>query len=397
MQDSAQDGAQGAAENVQDAVTQPAARVIDYADQVLDWVRNDSADVLIYCAAAFVLYLTLVLIREGFKKLAGDPERHGVYSWKGIFGRLVRRTRSFFLLACAAEAVILTVDAPAGFQRVVGFFFTVAAVIQGAIWIREFILAVIARKANDPNEDESTLQTAMGIIRLLVSIVVWALAVILILDNIGVDITALVAGLGVGGIAIGLAAQGIFSDLFAALSIIFDEPFKKGDVINYGAITGTVENIGLKTTRVRALDGEEVIVSNTKLLDDNIRNLAQFRRRRVVLHFGVTYQTPPKVLNSLQGELEALVSDIHGATFDRLHAFQFGSSSIDCELVFYSESADYGEMMQRRHDVMLALMTRFAEMDVDFAYPTQVEFIAGPDGKPIDPRIVRDEDKTGTD
>nr|WP_255536426.1 mechanosensitive ion channel family protein [Pacificimonas pallii] len=237
----------------------------------------------------------------------------------------------------------------------------------------------------------------MGIIRLLVSIVVWALAVILILDNIGVDITALVAGLGVGGIAIGLAAQGIFSDLFAALSIIFDEPFKKGDVINYGAITGTVENIGLKTTRVRALDGEEVIVSNTKLLDDNIRNLAQFRRRRVVLHFGVTYQTPPKVLNSLQGELEALVSDIHGATFDRLHAFQFGSSSIDCELVFYSESADYGEMMQRRHDVMLALMTRFAEMDVDFAYPTQVEFIAGPDGKPIDPRIVRDEDKTGTD
>jgi small-conductance mechanosensitive channel len=373
---------------MQEKITEPVSRVTQSLDQIAVWAREDSQDALLYVGAAVVLYLVLVLIREGLKKIAGEPDRHGVYSWRGIFARIIQRTNSFFLAAVAAEGVMLTADAPAGFQTFISFLFTVATVVQGAIWAREFVLAVIARKANDPHGDESTLQTAMGIIRLLVSIIVWALAVILILDNLGVDITALVAGLGVGGIAIGLAAQGIFSDLFAALSIIFDKPFKKGDVINYGQTTGSVENIGLKTTRIRALDGEQVIISNTKLLEDNIRNFALFQRRRVILQYGVTYQTTPDLLEQLQKEVETIVADTEGATFDRNHAFQFGASSIDYELVFYSESADYGEMMQRRQDIMFAMARRFAELDVDFAYPTQTQFLAGPDGRPVDPRGV---------
>ncbi|MGB7404862.1 MAG: mechanosensitive ion channel family protein [Pacificimonas sp.] len=371
---------------MQENLAEAPERAFALMDDITAWVQNDSREVLIYIAAGVVLYLTLTLVREGLKRLAGDPERHGLYSWRGIFARIIAKTHGFFLLAASAEIVSVVVSAPPDFHRVVDFFFTIALVIQGAIWVREFILAVVGRRANDPDEDESTLVTAMGIIRLLVSIVVWALAVILILDNLGVDVTALVAGLGVGGIAIGLAAQGIFSDLFAALSIIFDKPFKKGDVINYGAITGVVENIGLKTTRLRALDGEQVIVSNTNLLNDNIRNLALFKRRRVVMQFGVTYQTPRDMLSQLQTELQDIVAGVQGATFDRLHIFQFGASSIDYELVFYSESSDYAEMMQRRHDVILAMVDRFAEIDVDFAYPTQMEFVAGPDGKPIDPR-----------
>ncbi len=371
---------------MQEKIAAPAKRAVDTIEYVTTWFREDSQDALIYVGAAVILYLTLVLVREALKKVLGDPERHGVYSWRGIVARLVQKTRSYFLAAVAAEIVTLVVGAPLPFQRIVGFLFTVAVVIQGASWVREFILAVVGRKAADPNHDESTLQTAMGIIRLLVTIVVWALAVILILDNIGVDITALVAGLGVGGIAIGLAAQGIFSDLFAALSIIFDKPFKKGDVINYGTTTAKVEKIGLKTTRLRALDGEAVIVSNTNLLNDNIRNFASWERRRVILHFGVTYQTPPDVLDALQAEVRTIVENTHGTTFDRVHVFQFGASSIDYELVFYSESPDYADMMQRRHDIMLAMTRRFAEMDVDFAYPTQMGFLAGPDGKPVDPR-----------
>ena len=373
---------------MQDQIQQSAGRAEETIAQVSDWLANDSQDALIYVAAAFVLYLTLVLIREGLKKLAGDPERHGLYSFRGIFARLIAKTRSFFLAAAAAEAVTVSVDAPQLFQNFIGFFFTVAFVIQGAIWVREFVLALIQRKANDPNGDESTLHTAMGIIRLIVSIAVWALAIILILDNLGVDVTALVAGLGVGGIAIGLAAQGIFSDLFAALSIIFDKPFKKGDTINYGTITGSVEYIGLKTTRIRALDGDQVVVSNTNLLNDNIRNYAKFARRRVVLRFGVTYQTAPEKLDRLREIMADIVAGVHGTTFDRVHAYQFGASSIDYELVFYSESADFTEMMGRRHRIIVEMARQFAELDIDFAYPTQMGFLAGPDGKPVDPREV---------
>ena len=139
----------------------------------------------------------------------------------------------------------------------------------------------------------------MALIRVLVSVALFAIAIIVILDNLGVNVTALVAGLGIGGIAIGLAAQGIFSDLFAALAIMFDKPFRRGDTIRYGTTTGTVERIGLKTTRLRALTGEQVIMANTKLLEQEIHNLAEAKVRRITLPFGLTYQTPPETLERL--------------------------------------------------------------------------------------------------
>ena len=356
--------------------------------EVERWIAEDSMNALTYVGAALVLYVVFALFREGARRIIGHPDRLDPYSWRGIVARMIDKTRSFFLLFAAAELVTVLAPPPPGFMQVVDFLFTIALVIQGAIWVREFILAIIQRKAQEPDEGDGTLVNALGIIRLLISILVWGLALIVILDNLGVDVTALIAGFGIGGIAIGLAAQGIFSDLFAALSIIFDKPFKKGDTINFGEITGGVEAIGLKTTRIRALSGEQVVVSNTKLLDDKIKNYALFQRRRVVLPFGVTYQTPREKLNVVQDEVRGIVEGVAGATFDRAQAWQFGSSSIDFELVFFSESADFTEMMQRRHDVMVAMVARFSELDIDFAYPTQMGFLAGPDGKPVDPRDV---------
>src|SRR5262249_29753958 len=147
---------------------------------------------------------------------------------------------------------------------------------------------------------ESTLASAMSIIRILISFTLFAIAIILILDNLGVNVTALVAGLGIGGIAIGLAAQGIFSDLFAALSILFDKPFKRGDTIRYDESTGTVERIGLKTTRLRSLTGEQLVMANTKLLEHEIHNLTEAKARRISLAFGVTYQTSPDALERME-------------------------------------------------------------------------------------------------
>ena len=352
------------------------------------WVAAHGLETLIWAGAIFGIYSLFVLIRSGLRRVVGDPDTLEPYSWREILSRILYKTRSFFLLMLAAQTVEPFFAPPPLATAPVDFLFTVAFIVQAAIWVREFILAIIQRRAAHPEDDDSTLVNAIGIIRLFINIFVWGIAVIVILDNLGVDVTALIAGFGIGGIAIGLAAQGIFSDLFAALSIIFDKPFKKGDTIAWNDVVGPVEAIGLKTTRVRALNGEQVVISNTKLLDDKIRNYALFQRRRVVLPFGVIYQTAPDVLNGIQTMVQGIVESVSGATFDRVHAWQFGSSSIDFELVFFSESADYGEMMQRRHDVMVEMAKRFAAEDIDFAYPTQVGFLAGPDGKPVDPREV---------
>ncbi len=223
---------------------------------------------------------------------------------------------------------------------------------------------------------------------MLVNVVVWSLAFILVLDNLGVNVTALVAGLGVGGIAIGLAAQGIFADLFAALAILFDRPFRVGETIRWGQITGKVEAIGLKTVRIRSQSGEQVIVGNTKLLGDQISNLARIEERQVVMVFGVTYQTRSDLLDRLPAEMRAIVDATPGARFDRCHFVRFANSSLDFELVFFTAGQSFMAMMDARHAIGLAILRRFNELGIDFAYPTQVAMMARADGRVIDPPMT---------
>jgi small-conductance mechanosensitive channel len=306
--------------------------------------------------------------------------------WPLIFAKAAARTNIFFIVMCSAALVAEHAATPPQILRAVNFLFVIAAVLQAAIWVRELVLGYVQHRAGFDDE-HSTLSSAIGIIRLLVTVAIFAIAVILILDNLGVNVTGLVAGLGIGGIAIGLAAQGIFSDLFAALSIIFDRPFRRGDTITFGspATTGTVERIGLKSTRIRSLNGEEVVISNTNLLNSQVQNWALLQRRRGVMLFGVTYQTPPETIEAIPGELKALVSAQAMASFDRAHAIQFGASSIDFELVFHVDSADIVHFMAARQAIMIGMMKRFRELGVEFAYPTQVTFTAAPDGKLVMP------------
>ncbi len=188
----------------------------------------------------------------GHRLLAKEPEMWG---WRGIIGRVLAKTSIFFMVAAAIDIVVSYAAIPTKLAHLADIFFIIAASLQVAIWAREIIVGVIrSRVGDDPGA--STLGNAMALVRVLVNVVVFAIALVVILDNLGVNVTALVAGLGIGGIAIGLAAQGIFSDLFAALSIVFDKPFRRGDTIRYGTGTdvtvGTVERIGLKTTRLAA-------------------------------------------------------------------------------------------------------------------------------------------------
>jgi small-conductance mechanosensitive channel len=225
----------------------------------------------------------------------------------------------------------------------------------------------------------------MAVIRVLVSVTLFAIAIIVILDNLGVNVTALVAGLGIGGIAIGLAAQGIFSDLFAALSILFDKPFKRGDVIQFDQTTGTVERIGLKTTRLRSVNGELVVMANTKLLEREIRNFQGGRTRRCQLPFGLVYRTSPDELEKVTSLAKGAVESRKGCTFVRCAILGFGPSSIDFELLFDSRNTDANKVAGDRTAVALAVLRTFAEHELEFAYPTQTTFTAAPDGTMIMP------------
>lgn len=352
-------------------------------DESLRWLRNESLTVAVGIGIAALIFFALMWIRRVSCRwlVSGD----GGMSWRHIAGRVAKRTHSFFLAAVAAQLVTRYVAPPGALLNTISFLFTIAAVIQGAIWVRELILALVERRAGVAQDDSSALSSAMGVIRIIVNVVVWALAIILVLDNLGVNVTALVAGLGIGGIAIGLAAQGIFSDLFAALAILFDRPFRRGDAIAFGTANGTVEAIGLKTTRIRSLTGEQIIVSNTKLLEQEIRNNQRISERRVVMQLGLIYQTDVELLARVPDELKAIVEAQPHCRFDRAHLFNFGPSSLDYELVFHVEDSDYGVMMDERQAICLGILRRFAELGIDFAYPSQTSFLAGPDGRIVDP------------
>ena len=351
------------------------------AGEASAWVSGNIVDILIAGGIGILIALVLVGIRSlGCRivaRMRGDE-------WPAIFARAVAKTNIFFIIMCSAELVAEHAATPPALLRIIHILFVVAAAIQAAIWARELILGYVAHRAG-VDDEHSTLASAISIIRLIVTVALFAIAIILILSNLGVNVTGLLAGLGIGGIAIGLAAQGIFSDLFAALSIIFDKPFRRGDTITFEQTTGSVERIGLKSTRIRSVNGEEVIMSNAKLLGMRVQNWTRLRRRRAVMLLNLVYRIPPETLARLPGELRAIVERQKLATFDRAHLVAFAPSSIDLELVFFVETSEYPEFLAIRQAVMLDILRRFAELDVELAYPAQMSFTAAPDGRLIMP------------
>jgi small-conductance mechanosensitive channel len=356
-------------------------------NEIVDWATDNISDIIVAIAVGLVIAGLLYVLRRVGHRLIHD--RDSSISWRTIFGRVLAKTSSIFIFAVAAKLVSGQADAPFVLRRTIDILFTVAAAFQAAVWARELILGFIQHRVGE-DEENRALGSAIGIIRLLVTVALFAIAIILILDNLGVNVTGLVAGLGIGGIAIGLAAQGIFSDLFAALSIIFDKPFRKGDMISFGnpPSTGMVEHIGLKSTRLRSLGGEEVVMANTKLLEQQLQNWTLLRQRRAVMSFGLTYQTPPDLLAQIPIEVKAIVEAQPLASFDRCHAFQFAPSSIDFELIFHVASPDMNDFMAARQAVILGMIRRFGEIGAEFAYPTQTTFTAAPDGTLVMPYVT---------
>ncbi|WP_295489877.1 mechanosensitive ion channel family protein [Sphingorhabdus sp. EL138] len=358
------------------------AHLQSYWHALTIWVQTNYVELGIAVVAALIVFVALSWLKRIAANIARASEHRA--HLKSIIARTLARTSKFFRVMVAIELVNQMANAPAALTQTVDILFTIAIVIQVAIWLREIILGLIERRAGEGIHEHDTLQSAMVLIRLLVSFVLFAVAAIVVLDNLGVNVTGLVAGLGVGGIAIGLAAQGIFSDLFAAISIIFDKPFRRGDTVSYDNTIARVEVIGMKSTRLRALTGEEKIISNSKLLEKEITNNTLTLYRRVTFVLTLVYQTPPALARRVPDILRAAV-EANGAQFIRAGFNNFAPSSLDFHLVFDIESDDVEEMFQARHDIGIAIIDSFAREGIAFAYPTQTTFTAAPDGTMVMP------------
>ncbi|MCC2601720.1 mechanosensitive ion channel family protein [Sphingopyxis yananensis] len=349
-------------------------------DSSWQWADDNWLKIAIALGAGLLIYGLLSLILNFALKRAEKVQ--GEYAITDIVSRVIRKTKTFILAMLSIRLVAGYAEPPTVVMNIIHFIFTVAVVLQVAIWAREIILGLIHRRAVDGQNE--TLSNAMGIIRMLISVALFGIAAIVILDNMGVNVTGLIAGMGIGGIAIGLAAQGIFSDLFASLSIIFDRPFRVGETIKYDQSTATVEKIGMKSTRLRSINGELLVVSNTNLLAKEITNFANLARRRVSFMIGLIYQTSPEQLRAFPALLEKQVRDA-GHEFIRASFVTFSPSSLDFDLLFDVYSEDFDVVTAARTDIAVRVYEAMTQQGYQFAYPTQTTFTAAPDGTMVMP------------
>ena len=337
------------------------SHVSNFYHQTFDWLIDNWIEALIALGIGILIFLALYVAKSAGKRLCRrDPTGKG---WYTVFGRAIARTGNFFMTMLAAQLVVTMAAAshpPETLISAVRFLFTVAAVFQGAIWAREIILGAIEHRTAASEDHGETLANAMGLIRLFVTFALFSIALIMVLGNLGVNVSGLIAGLGVGGIAIGLAAQSIFADLFAAIAIIFDRPFRRGDAITYDKSAGTVEYIGMRSTRIRGANGEERVIGNKKLLDFEIVNNSRREYRRVIFTLAVIQTTPVAQLEELPHILKQIVED-HGQKFVRAGFAAFVPQAYEFDLEFDSPTAVFQDMYDARHSIGIAIIKRFQE------------------------------------
>lgn len=259
---------------------------------------------------------------------------------------------------------------PTIFERFVHIFIVALLIFYGV----RFILSLLSYFLETywiKKEKNSTRITAIRGVETFLKVIIWSIAFIILLDNFGIQVSALIAGLGIGGIAIALAAQNILGDLFSYFIIFFDRPFEIGDFITIDAFSGTIENIGIKTTRIRSLGGEEIIFSNTDLVNSRLRNYKRMKKRRILFHFGVVYQTSMEQLKDIPVIVSQIFENLSGASLDRVHFASYGDFSLQFEVVYYVNNRDYTYYMNIQQEINLKLKEEFESRSIKFAYPTQ--------------------------
>jgi small-conductance mechanosensitive channel len=290
---------------------------------------------------------------------------------------LLRRTRYFFILTAAIAGATLFLDLPPRALSVGRVLGTIALIIQIAIWGNGLITFWFRNYAERKADSDVASRTTIAAFSYVARAILWVMLSLVGLNRLGIDVTALITGLGVGGIAIALAVQNVLGDVFAALAIVLDKPFVVGDAISVDTMTGTVENVGLKTTRIRSVNGEQLIFSNADLLKSRIRNFKRMQERRVVLTIGVSYDTPPDTVARIPAMLREAVEAQEQVRFDRSHFMSYGDSALVFETVYFVLTADYLTFADKNQAVNLAVLRRFAREKIEFAFPTRTIVVRG--------------------
>lgn len=303
--------------------------------------------------------------------------------WDDVLLDALQQTRTVFLLIVALYVGSLALVLPSNVALLLERVAVIALVIQGGLWSATAITSWVQGYRDRVLEEDPSSATTMSAVSFVGRLVLWVVVLLLILDNLGIDITALITGLGIGGIAVALALQNVLGDLFASLSIVLDKPFVIGDFLIMDDYMGRVEHIGLKTTRLRSLSGEQLIFSNGQLLNARIRNYGRMYERRVVFTIGVTYDTPADQLERIPGLIRTMIEAKERTRFDRSHFKGYGDSALQIETVYYVLDPDYNVYMDIQQELNLEIYRTFEEEGIEFAFPTRTVFWRAGDGSAV--------------
>lgn len=343
-----------------------------YDTAILNW--------LIASGIAVVLILLFsVLHRRMVARLDDRSHAEDARAYR-LFADVLAHTPLVFLSIMSIYIGSQFLDLPSKPARILDRVFTAALLIQAALWGSRAISWWLTHTLNAKRATDAAGATSVAILGFIARVVLWSIVLLMILDNFGVDITTLVASLGIGGIAVALATQNILGDIFASLSITLDKPFVIGDFIIVGDVLGTVEYIGIKTTRIRSLFGEQIIFSNADLLGSRIRNYKRMVERRIVFKFGVIYETPTEQLEGIPATVRKLVEAQPKTRFDRAHFNEYGDSSLNFEVVYYVKDPDYNVYMDIQQNINIGLLRNFRQHGISFAYPTRTLYVQSDNG-----------------
>ncbi len=330
--------------------------------------ENSMKDALVAALIFVGIFVVLRLCVRCVVKKLRSVVRKTELRFDDAFVDIIAGIRAPVYAVAALYVAMKYVTAPPVVTKVISAIFIITVVIEMIRVLQKILMLFIE---NVWLKDADGSQQVSSLLGLLIKIVLWSIGLLLVLSNLGVNVTSLVASMGIGGIAVALAVQNVLGDMFSSFSIYFDQPFKVGDFIIVGDHMGTVKKIGLKTTRIQALQGEEIVISNNELTSSRVRNFKKMQKRRIVFHFGVTYDTPAATLRKIPEFVSDILNSVENADLDRVHFKEFADSHLTFEVVYFVMTGNYNEYMDIQQEINLGLVERFEKEGIEFAFPTR--------------------------
>jgi len=333
-----------------------------YIDTVLNWLTTNSTPIAVFLVVLLAFY-TLKAVIIGRLRTISEKTKN---DFDDFFVEALKTLR-FVFGATVALLVAVLVSGINPFESI-GFAVLVVAVVT--FQVTRSIGVIFNYLVKKISKEERTNASVQGL-KTIINVFIWIIGALTIVSVLGYNINSLIAGLGIGGIAVALAVQNVLSDVFSSFAIFFDRPFAVGDYILVDDKEGTVVAIGMKSTRIQSLRGEEIVMSNRNLTDAVVQNFGKLERRRVVQDLGFEYGTTNDQLSSLPNALEEIVNSESKAEFERAFFNDFGNSALEIKLTYYVNSPDYDEFTQIKHRLNLAIKARIEKEGASLAFPTQ--------------------------